>query len=219
MENKNLEFSGINSNGQNKSVENLYVENSPEQEWDGVLDNDIFIRHVLLKNPEKGFEMIFKANYTSLCNLAVRYVYSKDVAEDIVSEVFFDFWKNKRFEKVSCTFRTYLFQSVRYQVFHYLKREFSRKSEPLNYTDTSFDFHVENFTPQEIMLFDELNFKITETVNSFSPQCLNVFLLSRFEGKKNREIAENLGIKLKTVESHIKKALSTLKGSLENYLK
>lgn len=219
MENKELKFSGDKANGQNKSVVSLFVENETDLQWDGVLDNDIFIRHVLLKNPEKGFEMIFKANYTSLCNLAVRYVYSKDIAEDIVSDVFCDFWKNKRFEKVSCTFRTYLFQSVRYQVFHYLKREFSKKSESLHSTNAEFDFQIENYTPHEIMLFDELNSKIAETVNSFSPQCLNVFLLSRFEGKKNREIAENLGIKIKTVESHMKKALATLKGTIGNYLK
>jgi RNA polymerase sigma-70 factor (ECF subfamily) len=97
---------------------------------------------------------------------------------------------------------------------------FSNKTEFLDAdNNNAVGFKVDHINPQEVMLFDELNSKITETVNSFSPQCLNVFLLSRFEGKKNREIAEHLGIKLKTVESHMKKALMVLKKSLGDYLK
>ena len=70
-----------------------------------------------------------------------------------------------------------------------------------------------------MLLFDELSVKIKETVNAFPPQCQRVFILSRYEGKKNREIAEELNIKLKTVEAHMMKALSALKNSLANYLK
>jgi len=50
------------------------------------------------------------------------------------------------------------------------------------------------------------------------PQCKTVFALSRFEQRKNKEIAEELGISVKAVEGHISKALKLFRNSLKDYL-
>ena len=73
-------------------------------------------------------------------------------------------------------------------------------------------------TPQKILLFDELSHQIEEAVSSFPPQCQKVFILSRFEGKANKEIAVEMNIKIKTVEAHMMKALATLRNRLSVYL-
>jgi RNA polymerase sigma-70 factor (ECF subfamily) len=65
------------------------------------------------------------------------------------------------------------------------------------------------------MLYDELVTTIQEAVEALPPQCKKVFLLSRFEGQKNQEIAEHLQLSKRTVETHISKALFTLRQVLK----
>ena len=59
---------------------------------------------------------------------------------------------------------------------------------------------------------------IQETLASLPPQCRKVFELSRFQEMKNREIAEELNISIKTVEKHISKGIKTFKVALKDYL-
>ncbi|TDW97485.1 RNA polymerase sigma-70 factor [Dinghuibacter silviterrae] len=175
-------------------------------------DNEALIRLMLKEDPEKGFSVLFKRYYGTLCSHVTRFVYSKEVAEDIVSEVFFHFWKNRLYATVTTSFRAYLYTAARNRAFNYLKQEFGEK------LSADADWPVDN-NPQTILLFNELMTKIERTIGSFPPQCQKVFLLSRFEGRKNREIADELNIRMKTVEAHIMKALGILRKTLSDYLK
>ena len=65
--------------------------------------------------------------------------------------------------------------------------------------------------PEDILYQDDLIKKINTAVNNLPPVCRKVFLLNRFEGKKQKEIAVELGLSLRTIESHIYKALQSLK--------
>ena len=59
---------------------------------------------------------------------------------------------------------------------------------------------------------------INKAIDSLPEQCGNVFKLSRFENMKYNEIAEHLGISIKTVENHMGKALRLLREQLKDYL-
>jgi RNA polymerase sigma-70 factor (ECF subfamily) len=72
--------------------------------------------------------------------------------------------------------------------------------------------------PHSILLLNELMGKISNIINEFPPQCQGVFMLRRIEGKKNREIADKMNISIKTVESHMKRAPSALRHSLNEYV-
>ena len=65
------------------------------------------------------------------------------------------------------------------------------------------------------LLYEELKEKITQVVDQLPERCREVFILSRFEGLKNREIAERLHISLHTVERHIQRALRIFAEALE----
>ncbi len=67
-------------------------------------------------------------------------------------------------------------------------------------------------------VFQEIEQIIQETLSSLSPQCRKVFEMSRLQEMKNREIAENLNISVRTVEGHISKGIKTLKIALKDYL-
>ena len=88
------------------------------------LDDEIFIKQAFKSSPEEGCELLFRRYHRALCSHAVRYVYSKEVAEDIVSDVFCKFWKNQSYESVTSSYRFYLFRSVRNEAYSYLCSEF-----------------------------------------------------------------------------------------------
>ena len=69
--------------------------------------------------------------------------------------------------------------------------------------------------PEDIIYMDELLQRINFAVNDLPPVCRKVFLLNRFEGKKQKEIAQELGLSLRTIEAHIYKALQLLKSTLK----
>lgn len=183
-----------------------------------LLNNETILRQVIKEDPEKGFGMIFKRYYGPLCNHAARFVYSKEIAEDIVSEVYLNFWKKKLYETVTSTFRAYLYTAVRNSAYNHLKGEFSEKLSGKEEPGTSGGY-MEDTDPQRILLLNELAGKIERSIDTFPPQCQKVFLMSRYEGKKNREIAAELQIRLKTVEAHMMKALAILKKTLSDYMK
>ena len=68
-------------------------------------DTEFFTRLSFQESPKKGCELLFRRYHQALCSHAVRYVYSKETAEDIVSEVFCKFWKTKAYENMSSSYR------------------------------------------------------------------------------------------------------------------
>ncbi|MBO9639228.1 MAG: sigma-70 family RNA polymerase sigma factor, partial [Siphonobacter aquaeclarae] len=72
--------------------------------------------------------------------------------------------------------------------------------------------------PQRILQFTELAVQLENGIRSLPPQCQRVFLMSRFEGRKHREIAEELQLSIKTVEAHLQKALVHLRKIVQNGL-
>jgi RNA polymerase sigma-70 factor (family 1) len=201
----------ILGNKQQKSYESNIAKLS---DGNNVLDSETLIRHAFNLDAQKGYELLFRRYYKALCSHAVRFVYSKEIAEDIVSDAFLQFWKNQSYQNISTSFRAYLYASVRNRAINYLKWEFKNEIS-LDQNDLNQSYSA---SPIQILQYDELFNEIEKCVSNFAPQCQKVFLLSRFENKKNKEIAEELGIALKTVETHMTKALNILKKTLKNYL-
>jgi RNA polymerase sigma-70 factor (ECF subfamily) len=194
---------------------NVFLPDRPERENQDrvVQDKELFIRKTFADNPEKGVELLFKFYYRPLCSHAARYVYSKELAEDLVGEVFERFWQRQLYAQVSTSFQAYLFTAVRHQAFQYLRAEFSKK-RPAGIE--ALDLASLSPSPHQLLQYDELYFEIEKTIESLSAPVRRVFLMSRFEGKKNTSIAEELQISVKTVEAHITKSLHLLRKMLND---
>ncbi|WP_051398120.1 RNA polymerase sigma-70 factor [Runella limosa] len=185
---------------------------SEKREWN---DNELFIRQAFLENPSKGCALLFRRYHKMLCSHAVRFVYSKDIAEDLVSDVFCRFWKTKAYETVTSSYRLYLFRSVRNEALNYLRWEFK---ETENIELAEYRESPRSQQPDHATQYEEVVKKVEDLVNTLPPQCQKVFLMSRFEGKKYQEIADEMAISLKTVEAHLGKALSIMRNGLKNHL-
>lgn len=169
-------------------------------------DDEAKIRRAFDADPYAGCDLLFRRYYQPLCNHAVRYVYSKMVAEDIVADIFQVFWRKRTFERIRVSYRSYLYQAVRRNCLLHLQREAGRTVSQQVLTRTEWSALT---TPsEELMRFEELSRQIDAIVDTLSPAVRRVFLLSRFEGRRNQEIADELHLSRKTVEAHLTKALA-----------
>lgn len=178
-------------------------------------DNELFIRRTFAESPSQGCALLFRRYHKILCSHAVRFVYSKDIAEDLVSEVFCRFWKTKAYETVMTSYRLYLFRSVRNEALNYLRWEF-KETETIELAE--YRESPRSQQPDHATQYEEVFRKVEELVETLPPQCQKVFLLNRFEGKKYQEIADEMNISIKTVEVHLGKALSIMRNGLKNHL-
>jgi RNA polymerase sigma-70 factor (family 1) len=174
-----------------------------------VVDNERIVRLAFASSPEKGFELLFRLYYRPLCSHAVRFVYTREVAEDIVGEVFYQLWKSGSYATVQHSYRTYLYAAVRHRAFNYLRDELTGNRTPTSLDDIGDAGQDE--TPQTLIEYDETFQRVEKVIHELPPQCQRIFLMSRFENRKNQEIADELGLALKTVEAHMARALQQLR--------
>lgn len=174
-----------------------------------IVDSEVFIRQAFDRSVREGYELLFRRYYRPLCNHAVRFVQSKEQAEDLVCEVFSNFWKGQLHLHITTSMRAYLFRALRNRIYNHLRDELTHLS-----TDDTTISLTEPEDPQQILQFTELYAKVQTVIKALPPQCQRVFLMSRFENKKHREIADELSISQKAVEMHITKALHQFRSAL-----
>ena len=178
-----------------------------------IITFDELLHNAFAKDERKGLELLFQKYYAPLCSHAVRFVYSKQIAEDLVSEVFYQFYKTKSYQKIKTSFVSYLFTAVRNEAFTHLKREFG-KNESMDLVQEN-SLKNNSVAPDAEVHFNQLFLKVNTIIGQLPSQCQKVFLLNRFENKRYQEIADELDISPKTVEVHISKALKILREALQ----
>jgi RNA polymerase sigma-70 factor (ECF subfamily) len=168
-------------------------------------------------NEELAFELLFRKYYVLLCGFANKFIANSAESEEIVQEVFLSIWKKKDQLKLDEKIRPYLFKSVQNLCFNFLEH---RKVVDSYYSviELVYKNQFNEFNTYESLLYSEFQQRVDQGINSLPEQCRLVFNLSRQEGLKYTEIAERLGISVKTVETQMSRALSKLKVELKDYL-
>ncbi len=162
-----------------------------------------------------AYEKVFRLYYSDLSRYAFSILKKSDEAEDLVQQVFVNFWEKREQTIITGALKSYLYRSVHNACLNVIKHE-KVKAQYLQhstYFDNKFNFEVE-----ENYLGDELSSKIEAAIDELPTQCGRIFRLNRMESLKYKEIAEHLDISVKTVENQIGKALKLLRGSLAEYL-
>lgn len=177
------------------------------------LDDELFIRKTLESNTRLGVELLYKRYYQPLCTHAVKYVGFREVAEDIVSEIFFQFYAQKTFLEITSSYRLYLFRTVRNRAYNYLRWELSRKADLM---DASQKPALEEQQPDQISQFEELYHDVEEAVNKLPIERRKIYLMRKFEGKKYQEIADELNLSVKTVDVQLHRANQYIRNFLKD---
>lgn len=169
-----------------------------------------------------SFNEIYTSYYKKSFFFAKSYVHDDLAAEDIASESLIKLWEKLKTEKIDYI-EPLLLTILKNKALDYLKHEEVKRTafeSMADWQQQELSIRIstlESCDPNEIFS-DEVESIIRETLKSLSDQTRQTFLLSRFENKSNKEIAEQMGISVKGVEYHISKALKALRITLKDYL-
>lgn len=144
------------------------------------------------------------------------YVHQKEVAEEIVSDVFVKCWMNRKGLMEIKDMDTYLFVAVKNQSLNYLKKYSHIQLVQLE--DTNEIKFVKSPNPQEKLEKKELLFKMEQSIEALPRQCRIIFRLIKEDGIKYKEVAEILDISPRTVQTQLFRAMKKLGLVLSDYL-
>ena len=173
-------------------------------------------RKVAFQDDEQAFKELFLEFYPALCVFAMRYITQEETARDIVQDIFFKIWKDRKNMDINTSFRNFLITSVRNSCTDYL-----RKKELENrYREKSMlsDIHTSPEEPEEVYTLKELETAIGEALEKLPPNVREAFEMNRFKGMTYASIADKMKVAPKTVESYISRALKVLRIALRDYL-
>lgn len=166
----------------------------------------------LIEGDENAFCELYAAYKNRLIYFAMRFLKSREYAEDIFQDAFAVVWQGRRFINPDASFSAYLYTIVRNRILNQL-RDLSNQdklreqilSQAVNYT---------NETKDEIIANDLRQF-ISRALQQLTPRQREIFQMSRERQMSHREIAEVLGISVNTVQESISISLRTLRTYLE----
>ncbi|GAB5476090.1 MAG: RNA polymerase sigma-70 factor [Maribacter sp.] len=133
-----------------------------------------------------------------------------ELVEDMVQNIFIDLWAKRKTTEIK-NLKSYLFRAVKYQIFnHFRNNKLSQVDlTRLNIIDLSMNVGHD-------LEYSELEEIIAECVTKLPNRCQQIFILSRYQQKSNKEIAMALDISIQAVKNQISKAIGIIRYSLKS---
>jgi RNA polymerase sigma-70 factor (ECF subfamily) len=183
------------------------------------LEHDQIYISELKSGSEKNFREIMEHWYSPLFNFAIGYLNDKENTKEVIQDVFLQLWDHRQKLADNTSLNAYLFTLTRNRCIDLIRREKLmlqfRTDKQEEYLRLSENYHALSDPILDEIFALELQSEIDKAVSSLSEQCRKVFVMSRTHGLKNKEISHMLNLSEKTVESHLTKALRTIRNTLE----
>ena len=171
--------------------------------------------HQMQHGDEQAFTEIYNRYWKPMFVVASHKVGNLAEAEEIVQDIFLDVWHRRAELTVTTSLSSYLYTCVKYKVLNVLaKRQLALRYTKYAGTALSQADH----STEDWLQFEQLKEQLAEATAQLPEKCRIVFQLSRTNGFSQKQIAGQLGISEKTVESHLTKALRILRNSLGQLL-
>ena len=163
---------------------------------------------MLKEGDSLGFEILFQQYYVRFYNFVRNLLKNSHEAEDIVQNVFMKVWVNMKSLHPDQSIHNYIYVLTKHEILNHIR---DRKAY------TQIERLIMSEPPAGVVINDdsvqlhELDMRIRKFIASMPEQRRKVFLLSRYRGMGNKEIADMLGLSVRTVDRHINIALTSLK--------
>jgi len=162
---------------------------------------------VALHSDQQAYNKLFLYFYSSLKEFACSFLKSKQLADEVVSDVFIKIWQKRATLHTIQNLKLYLFTSTRNTALNYLKKEGLQKPLPEDYW---VELRSIYFNPEHLLITEEMIEKIHAAIQQLPARCRLIFKLVKEEELKYREVAGLLDISVKTVENQMTLALKKI---------
>lgn len=186
---------------------------------DVILDRTEIVRKIK-SGDQYAFESLYRLFYPKLSYFSGQYLPDMDLAHSVVQDVFAELWEKRDTLQRDTNIEAWLFTVTKNKSLKQISKERSKQRYTDYLKNRQLDASYQSLAAfnTENIVFAELQQKVELALTKLSPPVRLVFEKSRFDEKKNREIAEELGISIKTVEAHLSKSLRLLRAELKDYL-
>lgn len=181
------------------------------------LDIGELTQRIVLSGDQNAFRELFRRYYSYLLYFSNSFVKCKEVAEEIVEDVFVSVWNNRENLLNISNLKTYLYVAVKNHSINYLERSGYPFHEDLNLLDVSYIDISPN--PEDLVIASEMLKAINQAVAGLPPKCRMIYKLVKEDGLRYKEVADILNISVRTVENHIAKALRKIADAIHIDLK
>jgi RNA polymerase sigma-70 factor (family 1) len=178
-----------------------------------LLTDEILLK-LLKASDEEAYKEIYLRHWRPLFVTAYRKVHIKEVAEELVQNIFLSLWEKRDIANIE-QLGAYLNTAVKYQVLNYIKTCIIKEKYA----------HLVKVRPElveedgdSMLVMHELSDAINKAINQLPEKSRIIFQLSRFENRSIKEIAQLLSVSEKVVEYHITKSLKSLRLELKDFI-
>ena len=161
---------------------------------------------------ENALRRIFDRHYPLLLGDVYRIVPDEDSCQDIAQEVFVELWRKRSELDIHTSLRAYLRRAAVNRALNFIKTNRRFVYDESDIPDDTADFSARDISRKKEQ--ETLEAALHTAIEALPEKCRVVFSLSRFEHKSHREIADQLGISVKTIENQITKAMKMLREAL-----
>lgn len=175
-------------------------------------DEELFI--MFQHDNSAAFSIFYDRHWANLIKKALHKLSDQVAAEEVVQNVFVNLWKWKDNIVLKGELKYYLYTMLRNEIFRYIEDRF-RQSANISIDEiTTLGFVSSDNDGHERIEYLELQHKILDIVEGLPDKCRLIFQMSRDEGMTAKQIADQLHISHRTVETQLSKAVRTLKNAI-----
>jgi len=177
------------------------------------MSNDVDQLKKIVQKDKDAFEAIYKAYFRKLYILSFRYVRDETIAEELANDVFMTLWENASKLTINQSLGAYLSRSVINLSLTQLKKN-QRLLDRNNDYIKDLDLTDDEDQADLATLYESKLLMIESILESLPPQCRKIVLMSKYDKMKQQEIADQLGISIKTVKNHLTIAFDKIRVAL-----
>lgn len=169
------------------------------------------------------FEDIYLSYFSKMKHFATEYVISDEDAENIVQDVFVELWENKEMLNMHMNLIAYLFTTIKNKCLNHMRHKIVVQNTATKMQEEyliSLRMNLDSLEAFDNKLFSDQDIEkiINRALDSLPEKCRTIFFMSKIEGKKQKEIAQELNISINTVGTQIGIAYKKLRIELKDYL-
>ena len=167
----------------------------------------------LIKGEEAAFEKIYKSYFALLRNYSASIVGDSDAAYEIIQNIFVALWENRKNLDREKSLRNYLLRSAHNNSLRYLKTQSLHLRHQENLKKEKSEEEQENVIRHEE--YPDPEQQLSALLNELPERSRQVVIMSHIENKKSADIARELGISVRTVETILYQAMKKLRGKIK----